>query len=643
MAVITKLQVGIGFDGAQFNAGVGAAISKSLQLDKALGAVKAAAAPVTSAINSVGSAMYGLGASALKPITSLFSIQGMLGKIESGFNKAIEGEQLAARFATILGSAEQAKSVMEQVTALASQTSFGGGELKQVAMQLGSVGVAADQITPTLRTIASLANGDAAQLQQLSEIYSKAITKGSVDAKTLRQLGMAGTGIYAELANVLGVSRVQLDELTKDGEIGVSHLQQAFINLTTGSGRFANSLETQRNTTAGALTRMNADFNKIFTSIGKSIVEAVNIEALANTIGEGAQFVQETFIPTIKAGIAQLAPIFDFVWGSITEGVIFVYTAVEPIGRALVSLWQGVWAGISSAFASGTGTMGGWVSTAIEWLGQFTPYITFLRDTAIVGLASVEFAFRNWKDVLTLAIVGVEYRAVQFWGQLSYIFGTAIPAVAGFVGRNWRGMLEDMGNGLRVIGTNIIANVRNLFTAIWDYIRTRGRSGFAFAWTPLTDGFRSAVNESLTIAPRQIGALEQNLGETLQDLTQRVGGDYQQFIADRLVTATAPAIAAAENAIQSAMGPASQGLEANRALDAIRDNSKSKEISREVKALQLGTAEAISASRRRADDRSPASIERNTRETARQTARTADGVFAILNRTPPRPGQVIQI
>lgn len=64
----------------------------------------------------------------------------------------------------------------------------------------------------------------------------------------IRQFAGRGIPIYEELAKVLGVSKDQVGELVKEGKVGFKEVEQAFKNMTSEGGKFANLMESSAGT-----------------------------------------------------------------------------------------------------------------------------------------------------------------------------------------------------------------------------------------------------------------------------------------------------------------------------------------------------------------------------------------------------------
>lgn len=81
--------------------------------------------------------------------------------------------------------------------------------------------------------------------------------------------------IISEFAKVLGTSEANVKKLASEGKIGFSALEQAFDNLTTGSGKFAD-LAAKTAAVTGSAARASAQWGAVLREIGNLLVPIKN-------------------------------------------------------------------------------------------------------------------------------------------------------------------------------------------------------------------------------------------------------------------------------------------------------------------------------------------------------------------------------
>lgn len=96
--------------------------------------------------------------------------------------------------------------------------------------------------------LGDVASGLQIPIGQLIYLYGTLRTQGRAMTVDIRQFAGRGIPIYEELAKVLGVSKDQVGELVKEGKVGFKEIEQAFKNMTSEGGKFANLMESSAGT-----------------------------------------------------------------------------------------------------------------------------------------------------------------------------------------------------------------------------------------------------------------------------------------------------------------------------------------------------------------------------------------------------------
>ena len=154
-------------------------------------------------------------------------------------------------------------------------------------------------------------------------------------------------------------------------------------------------------------------------------------------------------------------------------------------------------------------------------------------ENTVEGFAIVEFAIRNWRDVLTLAFNAASLQVVRFGNQVHHFFTSVIPSVLSWFGDNWREIFVDLFAFTSNVFHNLAQNIQNVMTQVWRFISSAGTAELEFAWKPLTEGFRTTVRELPEIAEREMGGLEAELSRNVQEMGRRMGGELDEFVEQR--------------------------------------------------------------------------------------------------------------
>lgn len=157
-------------------------------------------------------------------------------------------QQLQVALSTILQDKTKADQLIAEIVQFAAKTPFNLDDVAEGAKQLLAYGSSADKVIEELSMLGDVASGLQIPIGQLIYLYGTLRTQGRAMTVDIRQFAGRGIPIYEELANVLGVSKDQVGELVKEGKVGFKEVEQAFKNMTSEGGKFANLMENSAGT-----------------------------------------------------------------------------------------------------------------------------------------------------------------------------------------------------------------------------------------------------------------------------------------------------------------------------------------------------------------------------------------------------------
>lgn len=501
-------------------------ISQTASFEKGLNKGVESLNKLQSKVTQVGTSVASM-AGKFGALLGLGSIAGGLGL---GIKLAADAEQSQIAFTTMLGDAEKARQVLSELSAFAAATPFEMPELRQAGQSLLAFGTPAEDLIPTLRALGDVSAGIGAPLNDIAEIYGKARTQGTLFAEDINQLTGRGIPIIQELAKQLGVAEGQVKKLVSEGKVNFGHLQQAFADMTAEGGKFAGLMEAQSGSLAGMWSTLKDNVGLALRDIAATVIETFGFK---NAIGGLNGFVEQVG-SQMQAALTVAAPVIKQIISTVVGGFQSIVDFMRPIGQAwletvfsqLTAIWQvaqEVWGSIVDVW-----------NQAMAAIGVSSGTMGSVRDTIVAALVTIEYGWQNWRAVLTLALTSVELGIVRFGNQVAYVFGTVIPEVVQWGVNNWRELLTDMVNIAMTVFENLGKNVINAMTEIWEFIRSGGSQGLEFTWTPLTEGFRSALKELPQIAQREIGGLESQLMGDVTALSQQLSEGFAEFSQRRM-------------------------------------------------------------------------------------------------------------
>lgn len=206
---------------------------------------------------------------------SMFVTLPIVGIGVAALKTASDFEQLDIAFTTMLGNAEKAKELREDLLELAKTTPFEVKNIAQSAKQLLAVGFAQEDVINTLTDLGNVSAGLSVPLERLILNFGQVKTQGKLTGRELRDFAVAGVPVLEELANSLGKSKSEVQDLVSAGGVSFDMVAQAFKNMAGEGGRFANLMEKQSKTLGGAWSNLMDTVTLFAAEIGELYSEDI--------------------------------------------------------------------------------------------------------------------------------------------------------------------------------------------------------------------------------------------------------------------------------------------------------------------------------------------------------------------------------
>lgn len=182
-------------------------------------------------------------------------------------------QQLQVALSTILQDKSKADQLIADIVQFAAKTPFNLDDVATGAKQLLAYGSSADNVVNELSMLGDVASGLQIPIGQLIYLYGTLRTQGRAMTVDIRQFAGRGIPIYEELAKVLGVSKDQVGELVKEGKVGFKEVEQAFKNMTSEGGKFANLMESSAGTWPQRLSNIEDTLFQKMNELGNKYKE----------------------------------------------------------------------------------------------------------------------------------------------------------------------------------------------------------------------------------------------------------------------------------------------------------------------------------------------------------------------------------
>ena len=313
----------------------------------AFGSVWGAAAGSTAGISFVASMAAAVGAAALTGAAVGIGAIGVAAGFGAGEALKLADAMANAKiaFTQFLGNEKRATKFLENLRSFAAETPFEFPELVDSAKQLLAFGFDAEDIIPTVEAIGDAAALVGADVGDLTTIWGQMKAKGKVSNEELLQLTEAGIPAYQMLADELGVTVGEVQEMAEKGKLLSDDIMpklQSRMEDTFGGGmaKQAETLGGKFSTLKDTLGTFGTELGEAMTPIADALIEKLQpaLEDLSDWAsthkGEIALALTTGFAVTLDV----LAVVTDAVSGLVDAfgwAVDFIGEIVVQIGEAL--------------------------------------------------------------------------------------------------------------------------------------------------------------------------------------------------------------------------------------------------------------------------------------------------------------------
>ncbi len=284
-----------------------------------------------------------------------------------------ELEQTRVAFTSMLGSADQANTMIANLQKFAAETPFEMPGVRDAAQQLLAFGYDANEIIPTLTALGNAASGlgrGQDGFNHLAFVFGQIRTTGQLMGQDVMQLAQLGVPVKDILAKNLGLTK---EELARIGEQGID-ADIAIKALIDGMNeRFPEMMKKQSETFEGVLSNIKDNLGQAFGLSGLPLFEdaknmLLEIKNITDTMLSNAQggkslfagilpddLIEKasTFGENVKKAFSGLKPLADtFLWsmGRLADVLLDVgniaLTALRPIIPILTTIQRAVYGAI---------------------------------------------------------------------------------------------------------------------------------------------------------------------------------------------------------------------------------------------------------------------------------------------------------
>lgn len=246
-------------------------------------------------------------------------------------------EQLEIAFTTMLGNAEQAKTMLNDLQDFAQVTPFDLESVTNGSRRLLAMGFSAEQIIPVMTAVGDAAAGLGLQAEGIDRItlaMGQMAAKGKVSAEEIRQLAEAGIPAWKFISESLGIT---IPEAMKKAEQSQISAAQGLNAIVAGmNNKFGGMMEAQSHTINGMWSNLMDSISRTSISVGKDIVESFDLhKKLAKAMDFFDEFRERVDNSGLRSAIIQSVPTEVVAAAFVAIDIAVVTTLLPAISKAI--------------------------------------------------------------------------------------------------------------------------------------------------------------------------------------------------------------------------------------------------------------------------------------------------------------------
>ena len=470
-------------------------------------------------IGSVGvSALKGIGATFVGMTAAAGAGIAAVAKMGVEYNAQMQSYQTA--FETMLGDAEKAQQLTENLKTLAAKTPLAMTDLADASQILLAFGSSAEELPDQLKRLGDVAQGNAQKLGTMATAFGRIQSNGYASLEEINMMIDQGFNPLNIIAEQTGETMAEVRQRVSDGEVSFEELSEALRIATDEGGQFFNAMENQSKTFDGQMSTLQDNVSALagtltedlFASLAESTLPQLNewVDELLTAATEegitGAIDMAGTIVSQALTSLLEAAPSFietatglvnSFLTGvqeiapqvaqagvgllaSLVEGCVktipeIIETAVVVMNNFLASIQGELPNVIDAAIDIMLSLIDGLIDMLPELLSAAAYLVVALNAKIIEHLP--EFAALGWKLILKIieGIAGATLSAVQAVADLTN------DLLDKFADVDWS-----------TVGWDILRGINDGIMAGWDWLVNKARN--------LADSLFTAAKRALGIA-----------------------------------------------------------------------------------------------------------------------------------------------
>lgn len=374
---------------------------------------------------------------------------------------------------TLLGTQEQAKQMMDDITNYAASTPFSKVGVDEMAKQLSNAGFAGEDLFNQLTKFGNMGSAFGIQEDSLKEMvrqYSQVQMAQVAYTEDLNILQDRGIPIYKGLAEVMGVTVAEVKKMAGEGKITADIYNEAINSIASNT---EGAMEAQSKTFSGLMSTLQDVTSNIVTKI---------VEPLFNKVNE----LLNIAMPILDSFNSKLNEGQSF-WTALKETVDEFLPSLNPVMEIMENLGEAITTGLGWIMDNGEALIGIVISLGTAMM---------VLNVANMIKSAVK-AFQDWKTATEGMTIAQRLLNLEMFANP---IGLVVAAIAGLI--VWLVYLWNTNDGFRDAVTSAWNKILEVGKNVWNWISN-------FFTVSIPNAINTAIN-FFSQLPTKIGTFLSN-------------------------------------------------------------------------------------------------------------------------------------
>ena len=321
------------------------------------------------ALKGIGTAFVGLASAAGAGVAAV-------AKMGIEYNAQMQSYQTA--FTTMLGSAEKAQKLTDDLKEMAAATPLAMTDLADASQILLAFGSSAEELPDQLKRLGDVAQGDAQALGTMATAFGRIQSNGYASLEEINMMIDQGFNPLNIIAEQTGETMAEVRDRVSAGEVSFEELSNALQIATDEGGQFFNAMQNQSETFEGQMSTLEDNLSALAGALTEDLFGSL----AENTLPQVNTWVDELMTAAEEGGVEGAIEASGSI---LTEMITSLLNGAPQVIETATSLVQSF---LGSVRENGPEIMEGAIGVVMNLIEGFIDSIPELIDSAAVLIAA---------------------------------------------------------------------------------------------------------------------------------------------------------------------------------------------------------------------------------------------------------------